>query len=115
MPEMPQIPDGLEAMPKLSDIQKVERPTIDLSNPFDFEEKQAPEQQSGPSNKGFANERSGSLLLGQISDFSQPSQKNDEISDGDSMKGYMQKKSPDFLKLWNTRYFVLENRMLKYF
>lgn len=31
------------------------------------------------------------------------------------MKGYMQKKSPDFLKLWNSRYFVLENRMLKYF
>jgi hypothetical protein len=31
------------------------------------------------------------------------------------MKGYMQKKSPDFLKLWNNRYFVLENRMLKYF
>lgn len=31
------------------------------------------------------------------------------------MKGYLSKKSPDFLKLWNNRYFVLENRMLKYF
>lgn len=27
----------------------------------------------------------------------------------------MQKKSPDFLKLWNSRFFVLENRALKYF
>ena len=64
---------------------------------------------------GFANERSGSLLLGEINDFSQPSEKNDEMTEGDQMKGYMQKKSPDFLKLWNNRYFVLENRMLKYF
>ena len=55
------------------------------------------------------------MLLGDVLDFSQPTSKNDEITEGDQMKGYMQKKSPDYLKLWNTRYFVLENRMLKYF
>jgi hypothetical protein len=32
---------------------------------------------------GFANERSGSLLLGEIKDFSQPSEKNDEMTEGD--------------------------------
>jgi hypothetical protein len=40
---------------------------------------------------------------------------NDELSVADLMQGYLQKKSPDFLKLWNTRYFVLEKRVLKYY
>ena len=125
MPDVLQVPHNLEldnaalAMPKLSDIGKINRPDItDLSNPFDFDEQKpmsVPIQQSGPAQMGFANERSGSLLLGEITDFSQPSEKNDEMTEGDQMKGYMQKKSPDFLKLWNNRYFVLENRMLKYF
>ena len=45
MPDMLQVPHNLEldnaalAMPKLSDIGKIDRPDItDLSNPFDFDE-----------------------------------------------------------------------------
>ena len=39
----------------------------------------------------------------------------DVLTEDDKYKGFLEKQSPSFLKRWQKRYFVLENKMLKYF
>ena len=37
------------------------------------------------------------------------------LSDMDTHAGYLEKQQPNFLKSWQRRFWVLENRMLKYY
>ena len=37
------------------------------------------------------------------------------LTQDDHFTGYMDKRQPNFLKTWQKRYWVLENRMLKYY
>lgn len=41
--------------------------------------------------------------------------RNDQLSRDDFHEDYMEKQSPNLFKVWQKRYFVLVNRMLKYF
>jgi hypothetical protein len=40
---------------------------------------------------------------------------SDTLSERDFHKGHLEKKSPSFHRLWQKRFFVLENRVLKYY
>jgi len=47
--------------------------------------------------------------------IARPSLRNDILSEDDFMSGVMEKQSPSLLKRWQKRYFVLSNKVLKYF
>ena len=44
-----------------------------------------------------------------------PSIRKDVLTAEDRQQGIMEKQSPSFHKRWQKRYFVLDNRMLKYY
>mmetsp|Transcript_2852 Transcript_2852/g.4862 ORF Transcript_2852/g.4862 Transcript_2852/m.4862 type:complete len:162 (+) Transcript_2852:286-771(+) len=46
---------------------------------------------------------------------SRMSLKKDVLSESDFHQGLLEKQSPSFHKLWQKRYFVLSNRLLKYY